>query len=93
MFSVPVLIVIAYLVVINIAGFASMGIDKSKAKRPAWRIPEATLFSIALLGGSIGSILGMQLFRHKTKHWYFVVGMPVIFFAQLALAIFLIMKF
>ncbi len=93
MFSVPVLIVIAYLVVINIAGFASMGIDKSKAKRHAWRIPEATLFSIALLGGSIGSILGMQLFRHKTKHWYFVVGMPVIFFAQLALAIFLIMKF
>ena len=93
MFSVPVLIVIAYLVVINIAGFASMGIDKSKAKRHAWRIPEATLFSIALLGGSIGSILGMQLFRHKTKHWYFVVGMPVIYFAQLALAIFLIMKF
>lgn len=93
MFSVPILIVIAYLVVINIAGFASMGIDKSKAKRHAWRIPEATLFSIALLGGSIGSILGMQLFRHKTKHWYFVVGMPVIFFAQLALAIFLIMKF
>ncbi len=93
MFSVPVLIVIAYLIIINIAGFASMGIDKSKAKKHAWRIPEATLFSIALLGGSIGSIIGMQLFRHKTKHWYFVVGMPLIFFAQLALAIFLIMKF
>ncbi len=93
MFTLPILIVISYLIVINIAGFASMGIDKSKAKRHAWRIPEATLFSIALLGGSIGSILGMQLFRHKTKHWYFVVGMPVIFFVQLALAIFLIMKF
>lgn len=74
----------------NIAGFATMGIDKSKAKRGAWRISEATLFLVAVLGGSLGSILGMQLFRHKTKHWYFVIGMPVIFFIQLALAILLI---
>ena len=87
------LLLIVYLIIMNIAGFASMGIDKAKAKKHAWRIPEATLFAIALLGGSIGSIIGMQLFRHKTKHWYFVVGMPVIFFLQLALAIFLIIKF
>ena len=87
------IILIVYLVIMNIAGFATMGVDKAKAKKGAWRIPEATLFLVALLGGSIGSIFGMQHFRHKTKHWYFAVGMPVIFFLQLALAIFLIMKF
>lgn len=83
-------LIIIYFIVMNIAGFATMGIDKSKAKRGAWRISEATLFLVAVLGGSLGSILGMQLFRHKTKHWYFVIGMPVIFFIQLALAILLI---
>lgn len=88
-----VILIIVYFIVINIAGFASMGIDKAKAKKHAWRIPEVTLFSIAILGGSIGSILGMQVFRHKTKHWYFAIGMPVIFFLQLALAVFLYMKF
>ena len=88
--SKPLLIlIIVYFVVMNIAGFASMGIDKSKAKKHAWRIPEATLFSIALLGGSAGSIVGMYHFRHKTKHWYFVVGMPLIFFVQLAVAVYL----
>lgn len=83
------ILVIAYFIVMNIAGFASMGIDKAKAKKHAWRVPEATLFAIAILGGSIGSILGMYHFRHKTKHWYFVVGMPVIFFIQLAIAVYL----
>ena len=62
-----------------------MGIDKRKAKKGSFRIPEATLFSIAIIGGSIGSILGMFLFRHKTKHWYFVIGLPVIFGLQLGL--------
>lgn len=84
--SIAILIIV-YFIVMNIVGFASMGVDKEKAKKHAWRIPEATLFSIAILGGSIGSILGMQVFRHKTKHWYFVLGMPVIFFLQLALAL------
>lgn len=87
------ILIIAYFIVMNIAGFASMGIDKAKAKKHAWRIPEATLFTIAILGGSIGSILGMQHFRHKTKHWYFAIGMPVVFFLQLALAVFIILKF
>lgn len=86
-------IIIVYLLAMNIAGFATMGVDKARAKKNAWRIPEATLFLVAILGGSLGSILGMQHFRHKTKHWYFVVGMPVIFFAQLALAILLYLKF
>ncbi len=88
--SEPLLIlIIAYFIVMTIAGFASMGIDKAKAKKHAWRVPEATLFAIAILGGSIGSILGMYHFRHKTKHWYFVAGMPIIFFIQLAIAVYL----
>ncbi len=90
----PFLIVlIIYLILMNIAGFAAMGIDKARARKKAWRIPESTLFLLALIGGSMGSILGMQHFRHKTKHWYFAVGMPVIFFLQLALAATIIAKF
>lgn len=76
-------IVTAYLIVINIAGFLSMGIDKQKARKGLWRIPEKTLFLIATLGGSIGSILGMHLFRHKTRHTSFVIGMPLILIIQL----------
>ena len=66
-----------------------MGIDKRRAIRSAFRIPEATLFAIAILGGSIGSILGMHLFRHKTKHWYFLFGMPIILILQIALVVLL----
>lgn len=62
-----------------------MGVDKKRAIRGAWRIPEASLFIVALLGGSIGSILGMQHFRHKTKHWYFKYGMPAILILQIVL--------
>ena len=78
-----------YLLIINILGFAFMGIDKRRAIRSAFRIPEATLFAIAILGGSIGSILGMHLFRHKTKHWYFLFGMPIILILQIALVVLL----
>ena len=78
-----------YLLILNILGFAVMGIDKRRAIRSAFRIPEATLFAIAILGGSIGSILGMHLFRHKTKHWYFLFGMPIILILQIALVVFL----
>ena len=74
-----------YLVIVNIVGFAMMGIDKKRAIRGAWRISEASLFLVALIGGSIGSILGMKTFRHKTKHWYFKYGMPAILILQLAL--------
>lgn len=80
---------IPYLILTNLIGFAAMGIDKKKAIRHKYRIPEKTLFLIALLGGSAGSILGMQLFRHKTKHWYFVLGMPAILILQIALIFFL----
>lgn len=76
---------IIYLVVVNVLGFALMGIDKWKAKKQAFRIPEATLFTIAIIGGSIGCILGMFTFHHKTRHWYFLYGMPVILLIQIGL--------
>lgn len=83
-------IIAVYFAVLNFIGFASMGIDKSRAVRKLWRIPEATLFIIALFGGSIGSIIGMRVFHHKTRHWYFVYGMPAILLLQIAAVIVLI---
>lgn len=83
-------IVAIYLATVNIVGFILMGVDKSKARRRKWRIPEATLFLVAAIGGSVGSIAGMYTFRHKTKHWYFVIGMPVILFIQVVIALVLI---
>lgn len=71
-----------YLVLINLIGFAMMGIDKKRAVRGAWRISEASLFGAALLGGSLGCTLGMHFFHHKTRHWYFRYGMPAILAAQ-----------
>ncbi|MBR4668245.1 MAG: DUF1294 domain-containing protein [Butyrivibrio sp.] len=85
-------LVIAYLIIINIIGFALMGIDKRRAIRNAFRVPEATLFAIAIAGGSIGSILGMLIFRHKTKHWYFKLGMPLVLVFQLLIIALLIMS-
>lgn len=86
----PITFLIIYFVIINIVGFAIMGIDKRKAIKRTFRIPEATLFIVALIGGSIGSIIGMQVFRHKTRHWYFVFGMPAILVIQIALLVFLL---
>lgn len=76
-----------YLAVINLTGFALMGIDKRKAVRHLWRVRESTLFLIALAGGSIGSILGMRVFHHKTRHWYFAYGMPAILILQILAAV------
>ncbi|MCR5720016.1 MAG: DUF1294 domain-containing protein [Lachnospiraceae bacterium] len=77
----------------NICGFALMGIDKQKAIGNKWRIPEATLFVSAILGGSVGSILGMYHFRHKTKHIQFVVGMPFILFVQIFIGVLVMRAF
>lgn len=71
-------IIAAYLLIMNIIGFALMGIDKRRAVKRLWRISESTLFVVAIIGGSLGSIIGMRVFHHKTKHWYFVYGMPAI---------------
>ena len=76
---------ILYLAVINLIGFWLMGDDKRRARKHQWRIPEKTLFLAALLGGSLGAILGMYTFRHKTRHWYFVVGLPGILAVQVLL--------
>ena len=79
-----------YFIIINLIGFLSMYLDKYKAKKHLWRIPEATLFIIAIIGGSIGSILGMRVFHHKTRHWYFVYGMPAILIIQIAVVLLLL---
>lgn len=78
---------ISYAVIINIIAFVVMGIDKRKAKKRQWRIPEATLFTLAVVGGSIGSIAGMYTFRHKTKHRSFTIGMPAILIVQILLLV------
>ena len=85
------LVPVCYLLGINLIAFYLMWRDKRLAKREnVRRIPEKTLFLSAVLGGSIGAIAGMRAFRHKTKHWYFRVGMPLILIAQLALAVWLL---
>lgn len=85
--------VLVWLAVINLIAFALMGLDKRKARRDAWRIPEKTLFLAALLGGALGGTVGMHLFHHKTRHWYFRFGFPVLLILQLLLAGFLAYRF
>jgi len=82
-------LLIAYPFVINLLAFSLMGTDKTNARQGKRRIPEAALFLTALLGGSLGAVVGMHFFRHKTKHWYFAVGMPLILILQLAAALWL----
>ena len=81
-----------YFAAINLVTFFVYGIDKYRAKRGAWRIPEKTLFLLPILGGSIGAIAGMKFFHHKTKHWYFKYGLPLILILQLALVVWLKMR-
>ena len=83
-------ILLIYVAVINLFGFFIMGIDKQKARKRAFRIPEASLFTVAIIGGSIGTIAGMFAFRHKTRHWYFRYGMPAILVLQIICILFLI---
>ena len=85
-------IVIAYLAIMTVVGFIIMGADKKKAKDGAWRVKESTLFLISLIGGSLGTLAGMYFFRHKTRHWYFVVGMPLILLLHIGLGVFLLWK-
>ena len=81
-------IIAGYFALMNLIGFAMMGIDKHKAVKKLWRIPEYTFFVVALIGGSIGTIVGMRVFRHKTRHWYIVYGLPAILVLQVALVLF-----
>lgn len=82
-----IIIVVIYLVAINAVTFFVYGIDKWKARRSMWRIPEATLLGLAAIGGSIGAWLGMRAWRHKTMHKKFQLGIPLIIVAQTALII------
>lgn len=79
--------IVLYILLINVAAFVLFGIDKWKATHQKWRIPEKTLFLVAGLGGSFGARLGMSVFRHKTKHRSFTIGIPMIFLAQCVLVI------
>lgn len=75
--------------IMNMLAFCLMGVDKHRARTRQWRIPERVLFGAALLGGSAGAWAGMYLFHHKTRHWYFVVGMPLILVVQAAAVLYL----
>ena len=79
----------AYLLLINAAALIIMLVDKRKAIKNRWRIPERTLMTMAILGGSVGIYAGMQLFRHKTKHTKFAIGVPVILSLQIIIAVYL----
>lgn len=85
--------IIIYLIAINLITFLAMYIDKQKAKKGNWRTKESTLFTLVLLGGGIGGIAGMHVFRHKTKKTRFVVGFPAILIIEIICAIiFLLIK-
>lgn len=85
-------ILLAWLALMSLILFIMMGADKKFAKKHARRIPEARLFLFALIGGALGGTLGMYTFRHKTKHWYFALGFPLIAAVQLAAVVWLILK-
>lgn len=85
-------IAIYYLVIINLITFITYGVDKLKAKKGYWRIPESTLLLLAFVGGSIGAWLGMQAFHHKTLHKKFKLGIPLILMAQVAFALYIYIK-
>ena len=76
-------VIILYFIVINLVGIYVMWADKQKAKKNQFRIPEKTLFLVAILGGALGTTYGMHKFRHKTKHWYFKYGMPIILILEI----------
>lgn len=78
------MILLIYFGLINVTAFAVFGYDKRKAQRREWRVPEKTLFALAAVGGSVGALAGMYVFRHKTKHWKFKIGIPAIIAAQAA---------
>ena len=85
--------ILIYLLVVNVITFLMMGYDKHEAKKGNWRVSEKTLFTLVVLGGSIGGILGMFTFRHKTKKWYFRFGFPIILILQILVVIDLVRRF
>ena len=82
--------ILLLLVAVNLVSFTLYGLDKLKAKKGLWRVKESTLLLIAALGGSLGALLGMEVFRHKTKHWQFKILVPVFLAVHIALAVWLV---
>lgn len=82
-------VLVGYLALVNLIAFTVYGADKRRARKDRRRVPEKTLFLLAIIGGSLGAFLGMRLFRHKTRHWYFVWGIPAIMVLQIALGLWL----
>lgn len=80
-------VILSYLLIVNIVAFVMYYLDKQKAKKDKWRTPESALIGVAALGGSIGALLGMKVFRHKTKHKKFTIGVPLILIIQVAVAV------
>ena len=80
------------LAAVNLLAFVLYGVDKLKAKKGAWRIPEATLLLVAFLGGSLGALLGMEIFRHKTKHAKFRILVPLFLILHIALAVYMVKR-
>lgn len=83
-------LVFLYLIIINAVAFLLMLVDKYKARKNLWRIPEATLMGVAVIGGSVGALIGMYTVRHKTKHLKFTVGIPLILAVQVALTLWIL---
>ena len=83
-------IILYYLVAVNITTFLVYGIDKLKAKKSKWRIPESTLLFLAVIGGSIGALLGMKIWHHKTMHKKFKYGIPLIILIQLGVVLYVL---
>lgn len=81
-----------YFIIVNAFGFIMSAVDKSAAKKHKWRVPEKNLFAVSLLGGAVGTLMSMLIFRHKTKHKRFMIGIPLIISAQIFLFAFLILK-
>lgn len=79
--------IVIYLLIMNLFTFLIMGIDKKKAKKGSWRVPEKTLFTLVALGGGIGGIAGMYVFKHKTKKMKFIIGFPLIIIMQIVVII------
>lgn len=84
---------IYYIILINVIAFIVYGVDKWKARKGKWRISEASLLFLAFIGGSIGAYVGMQVWRHKTKHLKFTLGVPLILLLQILLLIYILYKF
>ena len=82
--------IILLLIAVNLVSFALYGLDKLKAKKGLWRVKESTLLLVAAFGGSLGALLGMEVFRHKTKHWQFKVLVPVFLALHVALGVWLV---